>query len=127
MFKKSKPEPKLNTYSRPFAKHFKGFKRFPVVQHGIGDAEANCKYLSDNGIQSDTVIFVEKMSRNNELYIEVYVDNRQIGSIFDSEQIKAVQSEAFSDVHVRFETQTIVGKRSSEEREHALVFVKYKE
>lgn len=112
-------------YTFTLSKSFKGFKRFNIVQHGIDGAEENCRYLSQNGIKDNQIIFQENISKNGQPYVCVIVDNKLIGAIFDAEQINSLRSGSISAAHVHFETESVVSSGKTEERDRVRVFVRY--
>ena len=127
MFGRKKNTLELQSYKFPISKSFRGFKRFSVIQHGIGDSEKNCAQLSGMDISKSYISFVEKLSKDGQMYFEVYIDDKQIGSVFDSDQIQSIRSGMITDVHIHFEAEEVITQTSTEERKKAKVFVKYKE
>ncbi len=122
-----KKKPVFKSYSFPNSKSFRGFKRFPVVSHGHAPSMENCVYFSDKDLSKSTIVFQEATAPDyGKLFVQVLIDGKQIGAIFDAQQITEIQTGAFTDVHIHFEKQTVVSTEGEEQRDKACLFVKYK-
>lgn len=122
--KKPPKQQQFNGFSYVLAKGFRGFKRFPITIHGNQLAENNNELLKDADLRGHTLAFMPGSSPNyKEPFFIVLVDNLQIGSIFDTEQIQAISSGKIVEVFARPEEENVMNTI----RHRIRVFVKYKE
>ena len=106
---------------------FRGFKRFSLVTHGNEKAMRNCELIHDKDLSKCQIIFQNGKTTTGADYFAVFLDNLQIGSVFDADQIADLLGGKICEAHVRFEEQEIVGANGSEFRHAAKLFCKYKE
>ena len=104
---------------------YRGYKTFPIVVHGNETAEENNQRLAYSDIKGKRIIF--KPQRSSVFYYAVYIENDIIGSIYDKDQIRSIQTNSFTDVYVKFIEENVVMKIGILSRQRARLFVKYKE
>ncbi len=110
LFKKKEKEPQTQTkiseenkkiYIIPYSKHFKGFKNFPVVVFGNDVSMENSEKLYNCDVSNYEFKFVCLNSYNNNgRFAFVYINNMQVGSVFDIEQINAIENGRIEKIHV---------------------------
>ena len=123
LFKTEKPHtPSTVTISFVLAKHFKGFKKFPMVVYGNSEREQNNESLKNVSLPGRSIVFVK-----NRQGVDVFIDNLFVGAIFDHGQIKALEQGTIESVFAKVEDETVIGKRKTETRHRVFLFVKYKE
>jgi hypothetical protein len=127
--KKSAPKtPVANSksFEIPYAQHFKGFKRFPMRTHGDNESENNNEALYGKDLSALSFKFVCSGSGSNRIAC-LYADNFKIGTIYESEQIKAIEHGQIEKIHLEPKEEVIIGKNGNEVRHRFTVLVKYKE
>lgn len=82
----------------PYSKHFKGFKTFPVVVHGYKEAEFNNSYFMDYDYSCEVFRFVPGRYDNGKM-MTLFIGNRNVGAIFDQDQIKTIESGKIDKIH----------------------------
>lgn len=90
-------------YNISYSTHFKGFKTFPVVVHGNEETEKNNKLLLNNDFSNSVFEFVcydENTQKYNGRVCNVFIDNLKVGSVFDEEQIKQIETGQIVKIHV---------------------------
>ena len=115
-------KPQLKTYLFHQAKGFRGFHRYPIVTFGNDTAMKNCDTLANKDLSDCNIIFKEAKYAQG-TYLQVFIDNLQIGSIFKEDQINDMQNGKILDIHVRFEQENV----NFEMRNVARVFAKYED
>lgn len=125
--KKSNDELKnAKVYEIPYSEHFRGFKKFYVKVHGDTEAEKNNEYLYNQDLSSMVsrfICFDGKYGRAAYLYVDKY----KIGTIYDEEQIYAIEHKKIEKIHYEPKEEVVIGKRTTEKRHTVAAIVKYKE
>ena len=110
------------------AKHFRGFKRFPMVVHGHKEAEENNERLKDMDFPGHTIMFCPGSSPTyKDPFYLVFIDNLNVGAIFDKEHVKSIKDRNITDVYAKSEEETTISKGRTDIRHRIRLFVKYKE
>ena len=119
-----------NEISFTQAEHFKGFKSFPLVNHGHKESEEGLKKLSkktkDFDLSGCKIRFIVFTYDGNRQGVAVYVDDMQVGTYFGqnkNELARAVLEKKISAAHVRVDTL----KKNGAIAYGAIVFVKLEE
>ena len=91
-------------YTIKVSSHFKGFKRFPVVIHGNETSEQNNDFFLKTSLDNTTlfefVVFNEKTISFEGRMSLVFINNRQVGAVFDPEQIQAIENNMIEKIHI---------------------------
>lgn len=123
---KEPPRPKKNekTYYIPYSKSFRGFKRFAVSVHGDAVAEKNNSELYSEDLSGYEFKFVCVSTEYGQEAV-LYIDNRKIGTVSDSEFIYALEKGYIEKIHSEPKEEVIIGKHKTENRYRLTFFVKY--
>ena len=110
------------------AKHFRGFKRFPMVVHGHKEAEENNERLKDMDFPDHTIAFRPGSSPTyKDPFYLVFIDNLNVGAIFDKEHIKSIKDGKITAVYAKSEEENVASGKNIVKRHRIRLFVKYKE
>ena len=123
------------------SKRFNGYKRFRVSYYGYGPAEEGLKQFHRLGSLLDGAeILLNPAAHGGSRMIEVYVNGFRIGTVFfgsdDDDVTDFIENKLLlghvTDAHVRFETQTVIGRGKfgrtvTEERDKIYLFLKASE
>ena len=120
VFKKQTTAPQAKEYTYTTAKHFKGFHKFPMVVYGDKEAMSNQEKFRGRDVTGLPIVF-----RDYGDGAAVILDGLKIGTLY-REQLQALRSGAITDVYVKFEEETIIGKNETEQRFRAHLIVKEK-
>ena len=131
LFKKKKEEPKQMSiveekrYPIPYSKGFKGFKKFRVVVFGNEESEKNMNYFYNKDLSNSVFEFVSKQENDYKLMC-LYIDNLKVGTIFDDDQIYAIENGLIEKIHAEPKEEIVLGHNCTEERHRLSILVKYK-
>ena len=110
------------------AKHFRGFKRFPMVVHGYKEAEENNERLKDMDFPEHIITFRSGSSATyKEPFYQVFIDNLNVGAIFDREHVKSIKDGNITAVYAKSEEEDVASGKRVVKRHRIRLFVKYKE
>lgn len=112
--KKKQPEGKQYTLSE----HFRGYKAFPMVVYGNDLSEKNNELLKNVSLPGHTITFNYLSDR-----VQVLIDNKQVGAIFNQNQIESLSR--VSAVYARSDVETVVHSKGTLKRNRLHLFVKY--
>ena len=116
IFKKKKPESEMKTYKIPYSNHFKGFHHFLVSVYKNEEAEKNNRFFLNIDLSDSAFEFVCIGDEPNR-FAKLLIDGLEVGTIYDSKQIKAIESGNIEKIHAR----------PKENDDRLTFFVKYKE
>lgn len=116
MFGRKKKVSEKKEYSFIQSKGFRGFKRCNMVVHGVAEypktePETKDKQITFRQVDSSWKVFLE---------------STHIGSLFD-ESAELFNNDQVDAVYIKYETETVVGIDSSEDRIRPRLFVHIKE
>lgn len=84
--------------------HFRGFQRFPVVIHGNETSEQNNDFFLNTSLDNTTlfefVVFYERTIAFEGRMALVFINNKQVGAVFDTEQIQAIENDLIEKIHI---------------------------
>lgn len=123
VFKKQSPAPaapKITEYSYTTAKHFRGFHRLAMVVLGDTEAMDNQEKFRGRDVTGLPIVFKDYGQG-----AAVILDGLKIGTLYDS-SLETLRSGSITDVYVKFDEETIVGKEEVEKRFRAFLIVKEK-
>lgn len=112
----------VKEYSYTTAKNFRGFHRFIITTHGNPEVEKNNAAFKDKDVIGHPLVFRDE----SENAITIWLDGLKIGVVYDEDEIKVIRSSKITDVFVKFEEETVIGKSHTEKRVKAQLFVKEK-
>lgn len=114
--------PKTLTFT--LSKGFKGFNKFHMTVYGNNEVEKNNTKFIDS-LSGKTITFVSDHNNEKRFY-KVYIDNLQVGSIFEDIQINALDNEYIEKVYAKVEEKTGLNKEGKPIKEKRIyLFVKY--
>ena len=128
--KKRKPQLKSiqrdeKSYIIPYSKGFRGFKRFPMRVHGDRVSEKNNESLYNNDFSCSSFKFVCFNDDSGNRVAFLYIDGYKMGTIYDSEQLYAIEHEMIEMIHIEPKEESIIGSKKTETRHRISVLVKY--
>ena len=112
--KKKEPQGKQFTLTE----HYRGFKAFPMVVHGNDLSERNNELFKDVSLPGHTITFNRLPN-----HVQILIDDKQVGAIFDSNQINSLNR--VSAVYARSDIETVVHSKGTLKRNRLHLFVKY--
>lgn len=104
------------------SKGFKGFKSFPMSIHGYKPAERNNRLLKNNDFSDYTITFHPVKN-----FFVVYLNNFDVGAIYDKEQIELLMTDQIEAVYAKHESKREFNGRDFEDMHYIKLFVKYRE
>lgn len=116
----------MKIYEIPYAEHFRGFKRFPVVVHGDVESEKNNELIYDKDFSTFEYRFICFTGKNGRMAF-LYADKCKIGAIFDDDQIYAIEHNKIEKIHLEPREEIVLGNKRTEKRHRVSVIVKYRE
>lgn len=133
-FKKKTPPPKkpaaprsivFKEYTIPYSKNFRGFKRFRVVVHGNKEAEINNEKYYDKDFSDSSFIFKCFNDEYGNRMAHLLIDGQLMGSVFDPDQLFAIENGLIEKIHIEPEEEVILGNKRTETRHRIRALVKY--
>lgn len=121
MFGKKKKVLEMKEYSFTQSKSFRGFKRCNMVVHGVAEYPKTEPETKDKQIT-----FKQQINEFGESSYKVFLESTHIGSLF-SESAELFNNNQVDAVYIKYETETVVGIDSSEDRIRPRLFVHIKE
>lgn len=119
-FFKKQPTQQVMEYTFITAKHFRGFHKLPMVVFGDTEAMNNQEKFRNRDVTGLPIVF-----RDYGNGAAVILDGLKIGTLYDN-ALKTLRSGTITDVYVKFEEETVVGKKAVEKRFRAFLIVKEK-
>lgn len=128
MFFKKKESGQLKECQYVLSNGFRGYKCFPMVVHGQEESMKNNEALKDVDFKGYSIAFRPGKSQTytNPFYT-VNIDKYQVGTIFDAEQVKALNDGMIEAIYAKSEPETVIGVNGTEIRNRIKLFAKYKE
>lgn len=120
-------EPIKKVYQIPYSKGFRGFKQFALNVHGDKESEQNNEKNYKNDFSGSTFEFVCFNYDGLNRMAVLYIDGIKMGSVFDAEQISAIENGKIEKIHIEPKEMTIAGNDVIEKRNRISVLVKYKD
>ena len=125
------PQPKqidkhVKVYRIPYSKGFRGFKKFPIVMHGIKDAEANQRILHDKDISNSTFEFVCMDGDFGVRFARFYIDGMLAGAVYDAELVHEIENVWIEQIHAEPDAENIISSTGTETRLFLRILVKKK-
>lgn len=115
----------VKNYEIPYSRNFRGFKRFHMRVHGDEVAEKNSELLYNKDLSGSTFKFV-CYNTEWERVADLYVDSLKVGTVYDSDQIFAIENGLIEKIHSEPKEEVILGNKKTITRHRLSILVKYK-
>ena len=137
IFKSAPAQPKAKPTGAPVrkvvfsgecSKTFRGYKKLNISYHNIGDCEKNCadfaSQVSDNKFAGHIIELVYIVDNNP--HIEVTIDGRQVGSIWNSSAYyNELMTSKMSALYFMLEPEIVMQGNKKVERQRPRLFAKF--
>lgn len=112
-------------YELPYSRNFRGFKRFLLTVHGDSESEKNNEILYNSDFSDSIFIFKCFNNEYGNRIACLYIDDYKMGTVYDSDQIYAIEHGLIEKIHIEPKEEVVLGKKRTETRHRISVLVKY--